>query len=366
MHVLFCGGGTAGHVEPALAIAELLKKHRPEVSSRFVLREGGRENRRVEEAGYPIHYLNVRGFDRRLSPRQLETLRLAMRAVREMKGRLREDPPALVVGTGGYVCLPVIYAATALHIPTVLHESNATPGLAVRLMAGRVDKLLFNLPGSEHTLRTRTYRATVGMPVRSDIGRIDRQTARRQLGLRVGQVLIVSFGGSLGAEAINRHCIKLMHDFSRYVPGIRHIHGCGHRYYDAVREEYPMLCYEGRTTVKPYLTDMPRLLAAADIVIARSGAATIAELCAAGAASILIPSPNVAGNHQYKNAKRLEDKGACLLLEEKELTYRRLEDAVRTLLDDTAARRRMQTAAHSLFDPACERKILHELDEFLL
>lgn len=367
MYALFCGGGTVGHVEPALAIAEILKRRIPSLDVRFVLRKDGKENLRVEKAGYPIRYIEVNGFDRRIGVHQFKTAKRMLTAIRDMKQWMEADPPALVVGTGGYVSLPVIYAATCKGIPTVLHEANATPGLTVRLMSSRVNKILFNIGGAEKTLRAHPYTATVGMPVREDISRQNREQARKRLGIRGGQQLIVSFGGSLGAQTINLMCLRLMHEFSLGCANIHHIHGCGHRYYETAKEAYPMLCAStGRCKVLPYLTNMPELLCAADVVISRSGAATVAELCATSTPSILIPSPNVAGNHQYKNAKTLEDAGACRLIEEKHLTYPTLEGAVRELLSDTAKRMRMRTLVHTFYDSETDEKIYRELREFIL
>ncbi len=367
MYALFCGGGTVGHVEPAMAIAEILKRRVPSLEVRFVLRKDGKENVRVEKSGYPIHYIEVNGFDRRIGLHQFKTAGRMLRAVRTMKRMMEDDPPALVVGTGGYVSLPVVYAATCMNVPTVLHEANATPGLAVRLLSSRVDKILFNLGTTEKALRGHPYTATVGMPVREDISRQNREQARKRLGIRNGQQLIVSFGGSLGAETVNRLCLRLMHEFSLGSASIHHIHGCGHRYYERAKEEYPMLCgRQGRCTALPYLSNMPELLCAADVVIARSGAATVAEICAASAAAVLIPSPNVTGNHQYKNAKLLEQAGACRLLEEKQLTYPQLEGTVRELLTDTAARLHMRSLAHTFYDARTDEKIYNELREFIL
>ena len=362
MYILFCGGGTAGHVEPALAIADLCKRRMPSLGIRFIGRAGGAENRRIEEAGYPLTTITISGLQRRLSLRQVRTVWQTLRCIQAVKRQLKADPPALVVGTGGYVCFPVIYAASSLGIPTVLHESNATPGLTVRMLSRRVDTLLVNLPLTDKRLSKGTRIERVGMPVRSDIASISRAQARRSLGLKDGEQLIVSFGGSLGAERINDVCLRLMASISEKHPSIHHIHGCGKRYYEALARSYPHFCTEGaRCRIYPYLDQMPTLLRAADLVICRSGAATVAEVCAAAAPTIFIPSPHVTEDHQYKNAKYLADADACRLLREDDLTQEALEKTVRQILGDGALRARMRKVIHTFYDPMTDERIYRAL-----
>ncbi len=366
MYILLCGGGTAGHVEPALAIAEILRARIPTLDIRFIGRTDGEENRRILASGYALQTLPMQGLTRRLGHRQLTALWKTACAFRRLRQQWKKDPPALVLGTGGYVCFAPIRAAASLGIPTVLHESNATVGLAVRLLCRRTDKLLVNLPINDKRIQKYTTVLRVGMPVRSDIGQISRHTARERLGIAADETLIVSFGGSLGAERMNEVCLRFMQEISAPSAHIHHIHGCGRRYYDALRAQYPALCRAGgRCRIEPYLDDMPTLLRGADVVICRSGASTVAEVCAAGVPTLFIPSPHVTANHQYKNAKVIADAGGCMLLQEADLTQKDFNETVKHMLTNTVTRARMRKVIHTFFDKNTDEKIYRALCVYL-
>lgn len=343
MKVLISGGGTAGHVNPAIAIAEIIEKNIPGSEIAFVGRPEGIENDLVAKTHYKMHHIKASGFDRSLSPKNLVALYRMFASPRKAKKLIREFKPDVVIGTGGYVCYPLIKAATALGIPSILHESNATPGLAVRMLARSVSLVLLNFEESAQKLEAGVNYRTVGNPTRIGFSTLDRAETRRALGIGDGERLVVSFGGSLGAAKVNEACSVMMREVSLTDKRIRHIHATGKREFDAYSafKNQMSLLSSGRCSVLPYINNMPELLSAADLVIARSGAMTLSELATAGCPAILIPSPNVTDGHQYKNAKLLADADAAILIEESELEEMTLSDKARELLADDTKREKL-------------------------
>ena len=335
MKILFVAGGTAGHVNPAIATAEAMKKRHRDASIVFVGRKGGEEMISVIKRGYKLRELCVGGLERRLSAKSVKSVYLALKAIGDAKRIIREEKPDAVFATGGYVSWPVLKAAMNEGVPTVLHESNAYPGLVTRLMHKRVTRLLIGTDACKEHLKYPDRAITVGTPLRDGFLGITKNEARRKLGISVGEILIVSFGGSLGSKAINDAVIEIMKSYSGKNSRIKHIHSAGKRYFDAIKSEERELT-EGRNgcIIKPYIDDMPTYLIAADITVSRSGALSISELSAVGPAAILIPSPNVADDHQTKNAAALDKAGAAITVKESELKSGALKKAVTELVDD--------------------------------
>lgn len=350
MRILFCGGGTAGHITPALAIAESILEKQPDAEILFVGREGGDENKMIEKYGFEIKTVNIHGFTRSISLDNVKNLFYVASALKKSRAIIKEFSPDVVVGTGGYVTWPVVRGASLLKIPTVIHESNACPGLVTKLLAPKCDRVLLNLIGTEKEFRKRKNIRIVGNPVRDEFLSLTKAEARRRLGVSSKEFLISSFGGSGGARTINDAVIALMKSHSANNKGIRHIHGCGNKYHEELKKEFPEF-FKGKCgcIIKPYIDDMPTVIRASDAVISRCGAMTLSELSAVGAASILIPSPNVTNNHQYKNAKLMADSGAAIMIEEKELTERTLLDAVRKIENDVHLRNKLCEKIHKFY-----------------
>lgn len=345
MRLIFCGGGTAGHVTPAIAIAEQILEKRPDAEILFVGRDGGDENQAIKKRGFNIKTVKICGFERKLSLNNLKNLRIALSALKKSKKIVKEFSPNVVIGTGGYVCWPVLKAAERLGIPTVIHESNAAPGLATKLLAKKCDRVLLNLRGSEKEFKRQDNIRIVGNPVRQEFLKQDRTSARKKLGLTDKDLFIFSFGGSGGSQKMNEAVIEFMESHSTKNKNIRHTHVCGKKYFEEIKKKYPNLVYgKNGCIIKPYIDEMALVTKAADVIISRAGAMTIAEISAAGAAAILIPSPNVTNNHQYKNAKLLYDKGAAIMIEESELNERTLSDAVKKLETDMRLRKKISEA----------------------
>ena len=350
MRVLIAAGGTAGHINPALAIAGYLKEHQSDVVIAFAGRKEGMEYGLVTRQGYAFYHIEVQGIQRSLSPhnmvRNAKALWHLTSAGAKSRKILRDFKPDLVVGAGGYVSGPILLEAAKMGIHTAIHEQNAFPGVTNKILAKSVDLIFAARPDAVAKLGAPHKTIVTGNPVRSEIITQSRDEARRTLGIPADKTVLLSFGGSLGARRINEVVAQLaawhlsQRDFI-------HIHATGSYGVDLFHN----LALERNLLDKPglriteYITDMARSLAAADLVISRSGAITISELAAAGKASILIPSPNVAENHQYYNALELVDAGAAVLIEEKDLTGEKLIETVAELTDDPSRLRNMGVSA---------------------
>ena len=363
MTFFFAGGGSAGHINPALAMASMLRHAYRGANIAFIGRKDGMEYRLVKQEGYPFYPVKVEGLRRSLSPANIRAILLSLTATNEVKKILSSSGADLVIGTGGYVTYPLAKAAHRLKIPVLLHESNASAGLAVRLCERDADKILLQFADCKNTLRHPEKAVTVGAPLREGFSRIDRESARRHLGLSPGDFLLLSFGGSLGAENINRTCLSVMQRFSQSEPHMRHIHGCGEKYYASLKEEDRIR--SPHTLLLPYINDMPGCMQAADLVICRAGAMTLSELAATGTPAILIPSPNVTGNHQYKNAKAFEKSGGAFVLCEEELSAARLWELIKRLKDDPPRLKSMGEAARKNMAEDTETRFLAEVKKLL-
>lgn len=349
MRVLMTGGGTAGHINPALAIADKIKKECPEAEFLFVGANGRMEMQLVPAAGYPIRGENVRGFQRRLTLKNIGRNLLAAADVvtsSAVSARIiREFRPDIAVGTGGYVCGPVLRQALRHHVPVVVHESNAFPGVTVKMLAKEGATILLCSEKARQYLPEGSEAVVTGNPLRPDFKTLDRAAARRELGVD-DRPLLLSFGGSLGARHLNEAMTGVLARSLREGK-LQHIHGTGRSGYEAMKQALETagvpLNGDG-IRVREYIDDMPRCMSAADLVISRCGAMTLSELPAAGKPAIFIPSPYVAENHQYHNAMVLVEQGAAVCIEEKELTADRLWQEITAITADPARLRRMADA----------------------
>lgn len=369
MKILFACGGTAGHINPALSVADSLCARFPETEVLFAGNPNGMEARLVPKAGYPFAPIEVAGIQRKLTPkniaRNVHALTLLAKSGGRAKQILREFDPDIVMGTGGYVSGPLVRKAHQLGYKTITHEQNAFPGVTTKLLVPDVDRVLLAMAGAEKYLKLKhpeKLRIT-GNPVRSAIGGTDRQLARLRLGVG-DRLCILSFGGSLGATKINEAIADVVawhHDGDT----IHHIHATGS--YDYADFQGWMtargisLEEQSHLDVREYIDNMPTCLAAADLVICRSGAITLSELACAGRASILIPSPNVAENHQYHNAMELVEAGAALLLEEKDLSGEALIEKIDALQKDPDRLASLSAAADGMAIRDANERILEEI-----
>ncbi len=362
MRLLFTGGGTSGHVSPAIAIAEYAKKSFGINDVAFVGRRGGDENNAITKRNYKLYQIEISGFERKISFENVKRFLKLSRALKEARKIIAEFHPDAVIGTGGYVSWPVIKAAQKAKIPTFIHESNAYPGLVTRLVSKKCDKVFLNIEKSREYLKRQDNVKIVGNPVEARFYNTEKSRARMALGIKKDEFLIVSYAGSGGAERMNEVILEFMNEYSSKNPKIKHVHATGRRYYKKFAEKSEAFKKEKeRLTLLPYIEDLHLMLNASDLVIARCGAMTLTELSASKAASILIPSPNVAGNHQYKNAKALEEKSAAKIIEEKDLSVKTLIKESDTLIKNFKVRQILSRNIAKEFKKDSEKEILEEV-----
>lgn len=325
MRILLAGGGTAGHINPALAIAGYIRNKRPDTEFLFVGNRGGMEQRLVPQAGFDIKSITISGFKRSFSPKNIienaKTVKRTFSSSHEAKKIISEFKPDICIGTGGYVSGPVIRTAAKMGIPCIIHEQNAFPGVTNKMLAKSVKKVMLAVPAAKKYFDKNAEFVITGNPVRGDILTANKEESRAVLGLD-NRPMVLSFGGSLGARKINEAMSDLIArsgQDGRY----QHIHAYGSYgdwFPDLVKEKGTDIKECSNLDIRPYIDNMPTCMAAADIVICRAGAITLSEIQAMGKPSILIPSPNVAENHQYHNAMALVKAGAAQILEEKDLS----------------------------------------------
>jgi len=351
MRVLISGGGTGGHINPALAIADKIKKENSDAVIEYVGTKRGLEATLVPKAGIKIHFIKVKGFKRSLTLENFDAALKAVTSVLEAKRIIKNFKPDIVVGTGGYVCWPVLKAAAKMGIPTVVHESNAFPGVTTRMLSKYVDRVLLGFEESKQYLDCDKEKLLrVGSPVSEKMLCANKEKAREKLGFSADEKIVLSAGGSLGAKPLNDNVYELIKNYT-LPSGIRHIHATGNAGWQEQSELYTSLGFvrkdddtleKENVTVCRYIYNMHELLAACDVEICRAGAMTLSELSVLGKAAVIVPSPYVTNNHQYKNAKVLCDKGAALMIEEKNLNGKILTETVKKLVENDVMRQSIE------------------------
>ena len=368
MKILFACGGTAGHINPAIAIANYLKEKDPETEILFAGNPNGMEAKIVPNAGYDFAPIKVLGIQRRISVHNIKNNIKALWYLAGSGSRAKEIiegfKPDIVMGTGGYVSGPVVRKAALLGYKTIAMENNAFPGMTTKLLAKHVDKILLDVEESKKFLPEGKEYVVTGNPVRQEIFSQNREAAREFYGIG-DRICILSFGGSLGAQRLNEAVSDLM-AWHVTEKDFVHIHGSGSYYgpsyyFDMLKEKGIDAHEHKGLIIREYINDMPRCLAAADLVISRCGAITLAELKAAGRASVLIPSPNVAENHQYHNAMVLANHGAGVVIEEKDLTGELLCKTVKELTENPEKLKELSENAKALAITDANERIRKEI-----
>jgi UDP-N-acetylglucosamine--N-acetylmuramyl-(pentapeptide) pyrophosphoryl-undecaprenol N-acetylglucosamine transferase len=365
MNILFTCGGTAGHINPAVALARLFQQRNAGCQVLFVGADGGMETKLVPQEGFDLKTVTISSFYRSLSPAALKhnfgTVVNLSRSKKQAQAILDQFQPDLVVGTGGYASFPVVKAAAKRGIPTAVHESNAVPGLTTKTLSKVVDVVMVGFEDSRAHYENPDKVVVTGTPVRGDFFQYTRQEAREKLGLTDQRPLLLSFFGSLGAETMNGYMNEVLQMEAKAGFPFHHIHGAG-RDFDAMKGTCPQ---DPSIDLRQYIYDMPLVCAAADLVLCRAGASTIAELAAIAKPAILVPSPNVTADHQTKNARVLEKCGGAVLLPEGECSPQRLFDQVSAILQDPARRQSMSQALREQSTPDAAEKIYQVLVELM-
>lgn len=369
MKILMTGGGTGGHINPALAIAATVKEHDKNAEIAFVGTKKGMENRLVPREGYELYHIEIQGLARSLSPKNIKTLYLTLTAPSKAKKLLKKLKPDIVVGTGGYVCYPLVKAACGMGIPAVLHESNAQPGLAVKMLASKCDIVFTNFAVTGELLGDKCKKTiNVGNPYRKGSVTYTKKSAREELGYdkKYNNVVLVC-GGSLGADKLNDCVIDYAEKYLKNDKKTLLIHSTGAKKFDGVKVRYEEKKLDECENIMPvdYIYDMPRKMACADVIVCRCGAMTLSELALMGKPAVLIPSPNVTDNHQYKNGKVLADAGAAVLIEEKDLDADTLNEKIEWLLSDRGRYNKMSENMKRFAHPDANEKIYGEIVKLL-
>ena len=341
LKVLMAGGGTAGHVNPALAIAEMIKEEHPDAEIRFAGNPDKLEAKLVPKAGYAFEPLRIEGFQRQINAenikRNLKAAVYLMKSGSRCKEIIRGFQPDLVIGTGGYVSGPVVRTAAKLGIKTAIHEQNAFAGVTNKLLSKQVDVVMMTVKESQKYFPEAKKCMVTGLPVRGSFGRLTKADARKKLGIPEDATVVLSVGGSLGSKVINENVKKLLKWYQDDGRDVYHIHSYGTykdyaHFIDECEADGIRIRDDSKRMVDSYV-DMPKAMAACDLMISRCGAASLAEIEAMGRCSVLIPSPMVAENHQYHNGMVLQNAGAGIVIEEKDLTGEKFINTIKDFLD---------------------------------
>jgi len=346
MRYLISGGGTGGHVNPGLAIAKEILKNEPDAEILFVGTKNGLEDKLVPREGFPIKYIEISGFKRKLSMDTFRTVSRLIKSFSAIRRILKDFKPDAVIGTGGYVCGPVVLSAALKKIPTLIHEQNAFPGVTNKILARYVDAVAISFEEARQRFKGKAKITLTGNPVRAELFMQDREAARKKLGIPADRPLVVIFGGSLGAEHLNL-CVRDMVNAHAEEMNFHLIAATGMKHYEKVMGEIKKPL-PPHIVIEPYLYNMGEVLAAADLAVCRGGAITVSELSALGVPSILVPSPYVAENHQEHNARALESKGAAVVILQSQLNAEILFGQIQKLISNKDLRQKMSAAARKL------------------
>ena len=355
MKVLFAGGGTGGHINPAISIADYAAAQDEKFEALFIGTMRGLESRLVPKTGYDIKYIDIAGFDRKHLLKNISVVKKLLKSRKDCKNIIKEFNPDCVVCTGGYVSGPVIMAAAKMGVPSLIHEQNVYPGLTVKGSEKYVQYLAVSFDETVNLMNAKGKCVVTGNPIRTEILEADKSKARKKLGIDKPFVLV--FGGSLGAQKINDTMIEVIPRLAEK-GDVKLLFGTGDRNFDAVKKA--VHTDSSDIEVVPYIDNMSEVMAAADVVISRSGAITVSELAALGKPSILIPSPNVVRNHQEQNAREFEKNGAAEVITEDELTADVLYTRIISMLEDT---KKLDTMSENLIKMAKTDTLpkIHEL-----
>ncbi len=366
MRIIISGGGTGGHIYPALAIADEIKNRYKDIEILYVGTKGSLEEELSTKAGYEFQPIHVKGMPRKLNKKSIIAVRELLRGLNDSRKILDKFKPDLVVGTGGYVCGPILYRAARAKIPTVIHEQNAFPGITNKILSRFVDKVLITYEESrKYFVKCRDVVLT-GNPIRQDIFMTDKQEARKKLGFDE-KPLVLSFGGSGGQRSLNDSMLGVLKK-ATIENRVNLIHVTGKPYYNSFFEkiEEEKIKISDNVEILSYHHSMPLAISAADLVITSGGAIALAEISAAGKPSILIPKAYTAENHQEFNARAFESNGAARMILEKDLNPEVLFETIMNLVFDDEKLHIMSEKSKELGNPGATNSIIREIDKLMI
>ncbi|ABO49214.1 UDP-N-acetylglucosamine--N-acetylmuramyl-(pentapeptide) pyrophosphoryl-undecaprenol N-acetylglucosamine transferase [Desulforamulus reducens MI-1] len=368
MRAIITGGGTGGHIYPALAIARGLQSRFSKVQILYVGTNRGLEADIVPKANFPFQAITVSGLQRKISLENFKVLWQAYRGYREAVGIIKTFNPDVVIGTGGYVCGPVVMAAARRGIPTLIHEQNAFPGITNRILSKFADQVTVTFEDSIRYFGNKDNITLTGLPVRPEILQAERQTALEMFKLKNDKLTLLVFGGSRGARKINQAMVETIKKYGND-ERLQILHATGQAGYEEFMQELKdngiSLEHYGNIIIKPYIYNMHEALVAADMVVSRAGAATLAELTVLGLPSILIPYPYASENHQEHNARALAERGAAVLIKDSQLTGEKLIQAIKDMLQNKEKLKNMAKSSQKLGRPEALSDIIKCVEKIL-
>jgi UDP-N-acetylglucosamine--N-acetylmuramyl-(pentapeptide) pyrophosphoryl-undecaprenol N-acetylglucosamine transferase len=360
MKIAVSGGGTGGHIYPALALIREIQKQDETVEFLYIGTEKGLESQLVPRENIPFKSIHITGFKRKISFENVKTILRFLKGVRDSKKMLKEFKPDVVIGTGGYVCGPVVYAASKMGIPTIIHEQNSVPGLTNKFLSRYVDKIAICFEEARVFFPEQKVVLT-GNPRASEVLGQDGIRGRLSAGLKLKLPTVLIFGGSRGARPINEAVVKSLTELSGKPYQVLYVTGDVH--FEEVQKEVELVGNPENVIIKPFIHNMPEVLAGIDLTVSRAGATTLAELTSLGIPSILVPSPYVTDNHQEKNARALSEHGAARLLLEKNLTGPKLVEHIDQILGNDEKLSDMKKSAKKLGIPDAAARLYRLLEE---
>ena len=372
MNVVFTCGGTGGHINPAIAIANIWKERYPDTKILFVGGGDELEQELIPKAGYELVCVPAYGIRRSKSfqsiKRNMKAVWLTATGIAKCRKIFKKFKPDVVVGTGGYASFQALAAGKSMGIPTCVHESNAMPGMTTKMASKFVDKVLVCFPESIRHYKDASRVEVVGMPVRREFIYTKKEAARKELGLDQRPVIMSAFG-SQGAMVMNQTMAELFRMEKEEGFPYQHIHAVGSFGWEwmpgLVKEKGVELEKDTAITMQEYLYNMPTVMAAADVVISRAGASTCNEIAASGTPCILIPSPNVTDNHQEKNARALEKSGGAVVILESDCTPEKVYGEVKAILESPGRQEEMQKALHSMVVPDSAERVCGIMEQLI-
>lgn len=359
MRVILSGGGTGGHIYPAIAIGQKIREENPDSEIIYVGIKGGPEEKIAQKNGYEFRSIDAMGLPRKINKRLFKAIFKNLKGFKEAKEIIKDFKPDLVIGTGGYVCAPILYQASKAKIPAIVHESNSYPGMASKFLSKKVDRVLISYKEAAKHFKNQANIVVTGNPVRNNFSLSYTDEDLKNLGIDKNIPVVFSFGGSNGSFALNKAVIEM----SKEMDGEFYLlHQTGNRFYDDFLEKCEKSKY---IKVFKYIDNIDLFYAVSDLVIASSGAMSLAEISSVGRPSILIPKAYTTENHQEYNARTYVDHGASLMILEKDLTGSYLKNQIMSIIKDEQKIKQMGEKARDLADKEALDKIYQQIKELI-
>jgi len=364
MRIIVSGGGTGGHIYPAMALIKRLKERDLIDDVLYVGTEKGLESKIVKNAGLNFKTIEIQGFKRRLTVENVKTVQLFLSSIRKSRKIIKEFKPDIVVGTGGYVSSAIVYAAHTMHIPTVIHEQNTIAGVTNKFLAHFVDKIAIAFTEATDQFSEKKKIVFTGNPRAQEVVNIQKNDRLKEFDLAADKDTVMIFGGSRGAKPINQATIETMDRFVKADYQVLFVTGRVH-YDNVVKLIDKKYLNSANISVLPYIDNMPEILPDIKLIVGRSGATSIAEITALGIPAIFVPSPYVTHDHQTKNAMSVSKVGAAKLIPEAELTSDSLYEAVNEIMSDSKVQAEMSEKSKHIGVPDSADRLIKVLTELI-